>query len=108
MYNNRLIHRDLSETMKEGTNKGKEEYLYFYRDKTQREVDVIRMKANNIEAYEIKAGMTYDSDYFKHLKYLQELLKDRITRTAVIYDGKQENDKAINGIYNFRNFHLDP
>ena len=37
MYNNRLIHRDLSETMKEGTNKGKEEYLYFYRDKTQRE-----------------------------------------------------------------------
>ena len=51
--------------------------------------------------------MTYDSDYFKHLKYLQELLKDRITRTAVIYDGKQENDKAINGIYNFRNFHLD-
>ena len=51
--------------------------------------------------------MTYDSDYFKHLKYLQELLKDRITRTAVIYDGKQENDKAINSIYNFRNFHLD-
>lgn len=98
----------MSETMKEGTNKGKEEYLYFYRDKTQREVDVIRMKANNIEAYEIKAGMTYNSDYFKHLKYLQELLKDRITRTAVIYDGKQENDKAINGIYNFRNFHLDP
>lgn len=97
----------INEMMKEGTNKGKEEYLYFYRDKTQREVDVIRMKANNIEAYEIKAGMTYDSDYFKHLKYLQELLKDRITRTAVIYDGKQENDKAINGIYNFRNFHLD-
>lgn len=97
----------INEMMKTGANRGKEEYLYFYRDKTQREVDVIRMKANNIEAYEIKAGMTYDSGYFKHLKYLQELLKDRITRTAVIYDGEQESDRAINGIYNFRNFHLD-
>lgn len=96
----------INEILKEGYNKGKEEHLYFYRDKTQREIDVIRMKALNIEAYEIKAGKSYDKDYFKHLKYLKELLGEQVTRTAVLYDGDSNNDSTINGLYNFRDFSL--
>ncbi|WP_270544319.1 ATP-binding protein [Butyricimonas paravirosa] len=96
----------INEILKEGYNKGKEEHLYFYRDKTQREIDVIRMKALNIEAYEIKAGKSYDKDYFKHLKYLKELLGEQVTRTTVLYDGDSNNDSTINGLYNFRDFSL--
>lgn len=97
----------INEMIKEGFNRGVEENLYFYRDKTQREIDIIRMKGLDLEAIEIKAGKSFNSDYFKHLKYLKELLGDQVKRTAVIYDGDSEQDKPIDGFYNFRNFHFE-
>lgn len=98
----------INDIMKHGTNRGEDEMLYFYRDKSQREVDVIRvMPDTRVEAYEIKSGMTYSTDYFKNLRYLRPLLKDKILRTTVIYDGTQENNQPFDGICNFRNIPLD-
>ena len=96
----------VNEMMKEGLNKGKEEHLYFYRDKTQREIDVIRMKALDLEAYEIKSGKSYNGDYYKQLKFFKDLLGDQVKRTAVIYDGETNNRDLINGLYNYRDFSL--
>ena len=92
--------------MKEGFNRGEENYFYFYRDKTQREVDLLRLVGMSVEAFEIKAGKSYHLDYFKHLKFLQSLLGDSVTRTAVIYDGDTVSRSRINGVYNFADFHL--
>ncbi|MDO4163408.1 MAG: ATP-binding protein [Bacteroides sp.] len=96
----------VNEITKEAFNKGRVENLYFYRDKSQREIDIIRLRALEIEAYEIKAGKSYNSDYYKHLKYLESLPSLAVRRTAVIYDGDTESHTAKEGLYNFRNFSL--
>ena len=94
--------------LRHGVNRGQEHSLFFYRDKSQREVDILRLLPDNrLEAYEIKSGMTFNTDYFKHLHYLQSLLGERIARTAVIYDGNQENNQPIDGYCNFRHLSLE-
>ena len=96
----------LNELIKEGRNKGKDEQLYFYRDKTQREIDVIRMNGLDLEAYEIKAGKSYNRDYCKHLIFFKDLLGDQVKRTAVIYDGETNSRSRIDGLFNYRDFSL--
>jgi len=97
----------INELMKERINLGKVPDLFYYRDKSQREIDVVRMKSNLLEAYEIKSGMSFNPEFFKHLTYFKELLKDRVVRTAVIYNGEQEIQSADKGLFNFRNFRLN-
>jgi hypothetical protein len=98
----------VNDMLKHGANQGKQENLFFYRDKSQREVDVIRlMPDNTLEAYEVKSAMTFNADYFKHLHYLRSLLGERLGRTAVVYDGNQENHQVIDGYCNFRHLQLE-
>ena len=96
----------VNDIMKYGTNRGYEEQLFFYRDKSQQEVDVLRVLVDKVEAYEIKSGMTFSANYFKNLNYIKPLLKDRIVRTMVLYDGEQENLQNDNGFCNFRHLPL--
>jgi len=96
------IHRERCTLTREPEN------LFFYRDKSQREVDVLRLlQEGSLEAYEIKAGMTFNTDYFKHLHYLQTLLGNQLKRTSVIYDGEQESQQPIDGYCNFRHLQLE-
>jgi predicted AAA+ superfamily ATPase len=96
----------INEMLKERYNAGKDNNFYFYRDKSGREVDLVQWNGLTLNAYEIKSGMSYKSDYFNNINYLKTLLNDKIKRTAVIYDGKVENNTQERGVYNFRNFGL--
>lgn len=99
----------INDMLKNGTNRGRPESLFFYRDKSQREVDVLRLRPDDtIEVYEIKAGMTFHAEYFKNLRYLQSVMGDRIKRTVVVYDGDQENPQPVDGYCNFRHLRLEP
>ena len=93
----------VSDFMKHGTNRAREDLLYFYRDKSQREVDMMRVLPDNrVEAYEIKSARTFQHEFFNNLNYVKSVLPDRIVSTGVVYDGNQENHKTDNGFYNFR------
>ncbi|MBQ6062602.1 MAG: ATP-binding protein [Prevotella sp.] len=92
----------INDMMKAGSNLGKEERLFFYRDKSQHEVDVIRTTPDKTEAYEIKAGKSFSTSYFTNLNYIKGLLHDKLSKTMVVYDGEQENMQYENGIINFR------
>lgn len=96
----------VNELLKEGLNKGRNEQLFFYRDKSQREIDVIRMNGLEVEAYEIKAGKSYNGDYYKNLNFFKGILGEQVTRTAVIYDGETGSQGCINGLFNYRDFSL--
>ena len=77
--------------------------LFFYRDKSQREGDALRiLPPNLVEAYEIKSAQTWNADFFANLNYLRPLLKERLLKTTVVYDGTQESHQTDNGIINFR------
>ena len=94
----------INDMMKLDLNRGNNmQQLFFYRDKSQREVDVLRiLPPNLVEAYEIKSAQTWNADFFANMNYLRPLLKERLLKTTVVYDGQQENPQAENGIINFR------
>jgi hypothetical protein len=80
-------------------------YSNYYSTYVERDarVDVIQLIGIHIYAYEIKSGKSFKSDFFKNIDYLKSLIGDKITRSAVIYDGDIESDYQERGIYNFRN-----
>lgn len=96
----------VNEAMKNRLNKGKDPNLYFYRDKSQKEVDLLLTNANDIQACEIKSGQSFHKEFFKGIDYLTGIFGERLTKTAVIFDGQDEVHLEKNGVYNFRNFHL--
>ena len=97
----------VNDIMKFGSNRGAEEQLFFYRDKSKHEVDVLWLLPGKVEAYEVKSCKTYSQDLFSNLTYLKTLLKDNLSKTMVIYDGDQENFENDSGFCNFRHLKLN-
>lgn len=91
------------EFLKNRFNKGKLSNLFYYRDKSQREVDIIQEQGNNLFAYEIKSAKNFNKDFMNNLDYLRNILGDNIVSTQLIYDGKIDIPSAENGMINFRN-----
>lgn len=87
-----------------GLNRGVKEMLSFYRDKTGREIDLIMERDTGLGAFEIKAGMTYHSDYFRHIAYLKKLLGDKLNQSGVIYTGDTQFAREEEAIINYKNF----
>jgi len=91
------------EFLKGRFNQGKNDNLLYYRDKSQREVDIIQEFAHQYKAYEIKSSTTYHCDFTNNLKYLKKILGENLISAKVIYDGTQELDTDDMGYMNFRN-----
>lgn len=92
--------------MKNRVNLGKEPKLYYYRDKSQREVDLLHTTGNTLSAYEIKSSETFNLDFFKGINYIKDIFKERLIRSAVIYGGDTETPANEKGVINYRNFYL--
>ncbi|MCH5228162.1 MAG: ATP-binding protein [Muribaculaceae bacterium] len=70
--------------------------LCFYRENGAREVDLLKIVANDIFLYEIKSSSTFHKDFRKNLIYLENLLGDKIKGATVVYDGPSLPPVAIN------------
>ena len=89
-------------------NLGERAELYFYRDKSQREVDLLLSNPDGtLRAFEIKSGKTFRTDYFDGLEYLQKTIGDKLQSTAVLYDGDQELQQQYNAYCRYENAFLD-
>lgn len=85
-------------------NRGERINLYFYRDKSGHEIDVIKEDGQYLTALEIKAGKTFNNDFLKNIRYLKNVLGDKMIKSGVVYDGDIEMKKTEEGVVNFRNF----
>lgn len=90
--------------VKWGYNRGLQEPIYYFRDKTGREIDIIHEAAEGLSAYEVKAGMTYNADFRKNIDYLKTLLGEKIIASGIVYNGDIEMKAPENALINFRNF----
>ena len=81
--------------LKHKLNNGDVNNLYFWRNKTGHEIDLIIDDFNNTIPIEIKAGKTITNDYFKGLNYWNKLTKN--SKGLVVYGG-DNNQKRSNGI----------
>ena len=77
----------ISECIKYFLNVGKTPPLYFWRDKTGIEVDLIIENGEILTPVEIKSGSTVNSDYFKGLDYWSRLSKIEDS-SVIIYGGE--------------------
>ena len=78
-------------------------YLYFYRDKSQKEVDVVEELAfPAIQLFEIKSATAYKADFGKNMDYVQKIYGDAVQRSTLIYDGPDELQSSDHSVCNFR------
>jgi predicted AAA+ superfamily ATPase len=75
----------VGELVKERFNKNLPLNLYFWRDSTGNEVDIIIDKGTTLYPVEIKAGKTITSDYFKNFQFWNKIAGTE--EGAVIYAG---------------------
>ncbi|MDE7386686.1 MAG: ATP-binding protein [Muribaculaceae bacterium] len=85
----------VTEMIKNRYNIAKEPNLYFYRENSGREVDIVEETPDGLNIYEVKSGATFQTDFTKNLKYLQELLPAVRTAT-VIYNGETQGKNLLN------------
>lgn len=84
----------ISELVKKRTNAGLPVNLYFWRDKTGHEIDIIVDQAGKLLPIEIKSGQTFNSEFLKNIQYWRNLSKTK--NGVVLYAGK-ENQKRSDG-----------
>ncbi|MDE6254764.1 MAG: ATP-binding protein [Muribaculaceae bacterium] len=87
----------VTEMMKENYNSGKIPKLFFYRENSGREVDIVEEHGTSLSLYEVKASKTFSKDFRKNLDYLKKNLSEiTIKDSIVVYDGETFPPFAIN------------
>jgi predicted AAA+ superfamily ATPase len=83
----------VSELLKERFNTGATDNLYYWRDKTGNEVDIVLDNAGKLTAMELKAGETISQDFFKGIEYFAALNNSPIKK-ILVYGGKEEQERS--------------
>ena len=82
-------------------NEGRDNNMFFYRDKGQHEIDIIQEEGEDLLAYEIKLAPAIHPDFYKNLNYFRALFPDQTKSTMVINTGVEENRLPENGHIHF-------
>jgi predicted AAA+ superfamily ATPase len=82
--------------LKQRLNKGLQDNLYYWRDKTGNELDVL-LDNPTLTAIEIKAGATISNDYQNGLLYFKNLAANQHIKTVLCYTGTAAQERS-NGI----------
>lgn len=84
----------VSELLKERFNTGATDNLYYWRDKTGNEIDILLDKAGKLTIIELKAGETISPDFFRGLKYFSSL-NNKTVQKLLVYGGNEEQKRSI-------------
>jgi predicted AAA+ superfamily ATPase len=82
----------MSEFVKQRSNSGLPINLYYWRDKTGHEIDLIIDSASTLLPVEIKSGQTISSEFFKNLDYYKKI--SGIKKSFVLYTGKEKQKRS--------------
>lgn len=77
----------ITEFVKKRTNAGVPVNLFYWRDKTGHEIDLIVDNAGKLLPIEIKSGKTIHSEFFKNLDYWMKLSGEK--KAMLLYAGKE-------------------
>lgn len=78
----------VSELYKQQLNRGLAPDLYFWRDNTGNEIDLIFETPRGLQPIEIKSGSTYAQDWTRGLRKWQNLAKTQSLQPAIVYGGE--------------------
>jgi len=89
----------ISEFLKNYMNNGKEHSIYFWRDSTGNEIDIIIDAGKILTPVEIKAGQTIASDFFKGIRFWKKLTTETGQGAALIYGGDKSYIRSNTYVY---------
>jgi len=93
----------LAELMKFCYNQGKKPLLYFWRDRTGNEVDCIIESGRYLIPIEIKSGTTISDEWYKTIRYFQNLTEKAIPESSyIIYGGTGNQNRSDCNIVSWR------
>ncbi len=82
----------VTELLKNRMNAGVPNNLFFWRDKTGREVDIIIDNGDELIPLEIKSGRTITTEYFKNIEYYKALSGS--ANAILVYAGSQVQNRS--------------
>jgi hypothetical protein len=85
-------------------NSGEEPAIYFWRDSSGNEIDVIIDQGDQLIPVEIKTGQTIASDFFKGIRFWKKLVKNDKLRAALVYGGERSYIRSDIYIYSWSVF----
>ncbi len=85
----------VSEMFKHSFNRAEMPQLYFYREKSGVEVDLLQQVGTALHLYEVKASKSYRPDFTKNMDRVAEILPSVDSKT-VIYDGQSVAPRIMN------------
>lgn len=97
------------EALKDRYNRGDNTPIYFYRDSTGNEVDMLLPAgAGKVRAVEIKAGATVNPDYFRGLAQFAKAHGDAMEGGCVIYGGAQTQARSDWPVWSWKTLFARP
>ena len=81
----------VAEAMKERLNQGRKPNLYFFRDRSGFELDLIVDEGQRLDAVEIKSGKTVTGEFFQELNRWKDIAGDLAGKTWLIYGGEEKH-----------------
>ena len=80
------------ELLKGRFNDAKSSNLYFYRDRTGNEIDLVAENALSLMPIEIKSSQTPNTDFAHAIFHFKKLFGDEVEKSFVIYAGESEQN----------------
>ncbi len=84
----------ISELLKARYNPGEASNLYFWRDRSGHEIDLLVDHGNKLSPVEIKSGQTINQDYFKGLDFWRKLAGETAGQAWLIYGGDSRQRRS--------------
>lgn len=82
----------VTELVKKRTNAGLDVNLFYWRDKTGHEIDVLIDHGNSLVPIEIKSGMTINDHFFKNLHFWSRLTGEQ--KSFLLYGGNDRQSRS--------------
>ena len=82
----------VTELVKKRTNAGLDVNLFYWRDKTGHELDVLIEKGNSLVPIEIKSGRTICEHFFKNLNFWASLTGEK--KSYLLFGGKESQSRS--------------
>ena len=76
------------EALKHRTNTARRSNLFFYRDSSGFEIDLLAVSGDGVVAVEIKAGATMTARFFDGLRKFAKLVPETVRARLLVYDGE--------------------
>lgn len=103
LYGNLFENWVVIELMKSSYNQGKDPRLYFYRDVSGKEVDLLLQRGSRLVPIEIKNSQTFSPSFLEGLNYFHAQAPKKATSGALIYQGQKSQKIGAYELFNLEN-----